>query len=78
MPTSVYSIVSATKFGILIPSVLLGKKRVLHLHGFTYYDIYQSGGIYRVLFDILASNSKLIVLCEAQKQKTKSRFLYTL
>lgn len=77
MPTQVYSIVSATKFGIvrdfliLLPSVVFGKKRILHLHGFTYYDIYQKSKLYRVLFDILASNSKLIVLCDAQKQKTK-------
>ena len=81
MPTGVYSIVSATNFGIvrdfliLIPSILLGKKRILHLHGFTYYDIYQSSGAYRVFFDILASNSKLIVLCETQKQKTKEIML---
>ena len=77
MPTNVYSIVSATKFGILrdflilIPSVVFGKRRVLHLHGFTHYDIYKSSKLYRVLFDILASNSKVIVLCEAQKEKTK-------
>ena len=77
MPTSVYSIVSATNFGIvrdfliLIPSVVLDKKRVLHLHGFTYYDIYQSSKLYRVLFNILALNSKIIVLCQVQKQKTK-------
>ena len=77
IPTGVYSIVSATNFGIardfliLVPSVLLGKKRVLHLHGFTYYDIYQKSKLYRVLFDILALNSKILVLCEAQKQKTK-------
>lgn len=77
-PTQVYSIVSASEFGlirdilILLPAIMIGKRRILHLHGFTYYDIYQSSGIYRVLFDILSSNSKLIVLCEAQKQKTKS------
>jgi|SaaInl8_200m_RNA_FD_contig_123_21031_length_18162_multi_8_in_1_out_2_6 glycosyltransferase involved in cell wall biosynthesis len=77
MPTQVYSIVSASMFGIvrdfliLIPSVVFSKKRILHLHGFTYYDIYQNSKLYRVLFDILVSNSKLIVLCEAQKEKTK-------
>jgi len=77
MPTQVYIIVSATNFGIvrdfliLIPSLLLGKKRVLHLHGFTYYDAYESSKLYKVIFDILALNSKIIVLCEAQKQKTK-------
>lgn len=47
-PQSVYSILSATKFGIirdfaiLIPSLLFKKRLVLHLHGFTYYKIYES------------------------------------
>lgn len=75
-PKSVYSILSATKFGIirdfaiLLPSLLLKKRLVLHLHGFTYYKIYQSSKLYKYLFDILSKNAVLIVLCEKQKSQT--------
>jgi glycosyltransferase involved in cell wall biosynthesis len=76
IPTQVYSIVSATKFGIirdfaiLIPSLLFKKRLVLHLHGFTYYKIYQHSKLYKFLFDVLSKNAVIIVLCENQKNQT--------
>jgi glycosyltransferase involved in cell wall biosynthesis len=75
-PKSVYSILSATKFGIirdfaiLIPSLLFKKRLVLHLHGFTYYKIYQHSKLYKFLFDVLSKNAIIIVLCENQKNQT--------
>ena len=75
-PKSVYSILSATKFGIIrdfaihIPAFLFKKRLVLHLHGFTYYKIYQNSKLYKLLFDILSKNAVMIVLCENQKNKT--------
>lgn len=75
-PKSVYSIVSATKYGIirdfaiLIPAFLAKKKLVLHLHGFTYYKIYQTSKLYKFIFDVLSKNAVIIVLCERQKSKT--------
>ena len=77
-PKSVYSILSATKFGIirdfaiLIPSWLLKKRLVLHLHGFTYYKIYQNSKLYKFIFDILSKNAVIIVLCENQKNQTST------
>jgi len=75
-PQSVYSIVSATQYGIVrdfminLPAILFRKKRVLHLHGFTYYKIYQKSKLYKCLFDVLSKNAVMIVLCESQKSKT--------
>ena len=75
-PQQVYSIVSATRFGIirdflmLAPAVLTGKKRILHLHGFTYYKIFSKSSLYRAFFKILAAKSTIIVLCNTQKKKT--------
>lgn len=75
-PTSVYTILSASNFGIVrdflvnLPSIILGKKIVYHLHGFTYYKIYKESRFYRVLFDFMNRNSSLIVLCEKQKNFT--------
>lgn len=75
-PKKVYIVVSATKYGIIrdfmisLPPVLFQKKRLLHLHGFTYYKIYQKSWFYRFLFNIISKNSQLIVLCEEQKKQT--------
>ena len=75
-PESVYSILSATKYGIirdiaiLLPVLLFKKRLVLHLHGFTYYKIYQNSKLYKFLFDLLSINATLIVLCDKQKNKT--------
>ena len=75
-PKKVYTILSATKFGIIrdfminLPSILFNKKLVLHLHGFTYYKIYRKSIIYRILFNIMSRNSEIIVLCEKQKAET--------
>lgn len=75
-PQSVYSIVSATKYGIirdfaiLIPTLLVKRKLVLHLHGFTYYKIYQNSKFYKFLFDVLSKNAVMIVLCKKQKDLT--------
>ena len=75
-PKSVYSIVSATKYGIirdfaiLIPALLFKKKIVLHLHGFTYYKIYQNSFLYKFFFDLLSKNAVIIVLCDNQKIQT--------
>lgn len=77
-PKSVYSILSATKFGIirdfaiLIPALLFKKRLVLHLHGYTYYKIYQNSKLYKILFDILTKHAVIIVLCENQKNQTLS------
>ena len=77
-PKSVYSIVSATKYGIirdfaiLIPALLLKKRLVLHLHGFTYYKIYQNSVSYKFFFNILSKNAVIIVLCNNQKGQTLS------
>lgn len=76
-PSQVYSVISASRFGIirdfliLFPSVMFRKKRILHLHGFTYFDIYGKNKLYMLLFDILRSNAKIIVLCKKQKEKLK-------
>lgn len=73
-PNTVYSVLSATNFGIvrdflnLLPVVVFGIKKTLHLHGFTYFDIYHKSKIYRTIFDILKKNSKFIVLCDKQKK----------
>lgn len=75
-PQTVYSILSATKFGIvrdlsiLIPAWVFKKRLILHLHGFTYYKIYQSSKLYKFLFDVLSKNAIVIVLCENQKNQT--------
>ena len=75
-PKSVYSIVSATKYGIirdfaiLIPALLFKKKIVLHLHGFTYYKIYQNSILYKFFFNLLSKNAVIIVLCDNQKGQT--------
>jgi len=75
-PDKVYSLLSASLFGIIrdfminMPAILLNKQLVLHLHGFTYYKIYQSSSIYKILFDIMSKDAQLIVLCEKQKVKT--------
>lgn len=75
-PNKVYSILSASKFGIVrdfminLPAILFGRQLVLHLHGFTYYKIYQRSRLYKILFDIMNKNSIIIVLCNKQKQKT--------
>lgn len=79
-PTQVYSVITATKFGImrdfllLLPSMILRKKRVLHMHGFTYFDIYQNSKLYKFFFEVLTRNSKLIVLCNKHKELTKVIF----
>lgn len=75
-PDKIYSILSASKFGIVrdfminLPAMLFGRQLVLHLHGFTYYKIYQRSRLYKILFDIMNKNSTIIVLCNKQKQKT--------
>lgn len=75
-PDKVYSLLSASKFGIIrdfminMPAILLNKELILHLHGFTYYQIYQLSKFYRVIFNILTKNATLIVLCEEQKMQT--------
>ena len=72
-PKCVYSIVSATKYGIirdfaiLIPTLLFKKRLILHLHGFTYYKIYQNSVLYKFFFDLLFKNAVIIVLCNDQK-----------
>ena len=76
-PIKVYSLLSASKFGIIrdfminLPAIVFNKELVLHLHGFTYYKIYQSSKLYKLLFDLISKNSKIIVLCEKQKNETK-------
>jgi len=75
-PKCVYSIVSATKYGIirdfaiLIPTLLFKKRLTLHLHGFTYYKIYQNSVLYKFFFDLLSKNAVIIVLCNIQKDQT--------
>jgi glycosyltransferase involved in cell wall biosynthesis len=75
-PKCVYSIVSATKYGIirdfaiLIPVLLFKKRLFLHLHGFTYYKIYQNSVLYKFFFDLLFKNAVIIVLCNDQKGQT--------
>jgi len=75
-PKCVYSAASATKYGIirdfaiLIPALLFKKKLVLHLHGFTYYKIYQNSILYKFFFDLLSKNAVIIVLCNIQKSQT--------
>ena len=75
-PDVVYSIASASLFGIvrdfmiILPAILFQKNLVLHLHGFTYYKIYESSKIYKSLFDIMSKNATLVVLCEKQKEIT--------
>jgi len=77
-PIRVYSLLSASKFGIIrdfminLPAILFRKELILHLHGFTYYKIYQTSKLYKVLFDLMTENSKIIVLCEKQKSETLS------
>lgn len=75
-PTSLYTILSASKFGIVrdflvnLPALVFGKQMVYHLHGFTYYKIYQESKVYKFLFKLMTKNSSLIVLCEKQKDIT--------
>lgn len=75
-PYVVYSLLSASLFGIVrdfminLPSIVLKKQLVLHLHGFTYYTIYKKSKIYKILFDMISKNAKLIVLCDKQKKIT--------
>lgn len=75
-PSTVYSIVSASLFGIIrdfminLPAILFKRKLVLHMHGFTYYKIYQESKVYKILFDIMSNNNILIVLCEKQNTVT--------
>ena len=75
-PIVAYSLLSASNFGIIrdfminLPFIVTNKKLVLHLHGFTYYKIYNISKLYKFLFDIMSKNAILIVLCEKQKYKT--------
>jgi len=75
-PDKVYSLLSASKFGIIrdfminLPAILFNKELILHLHGFTYYKIYESSRLYKLLFYLMSRNSKLIVLCQQQKSET--------
>jgi glycosyltransferase involved in cell wall biosynthesis len=75
-PTVVYSLLSASLFGIIrdfmitLPAIIFKKVLVIHLHGFTYYKIYRSNKLYKILFDIMTNNSKIIVLCEKQQKLT--------
>ena len=73
-PKIVYSTLSATKYGIardfliLLPSIVLREKKVLHLHGFTYFKIYNESKFYNWLLNIIKINSKFIVLGIAHKE----------
>lgn len=75
-PERVYTIASASLFGIVrdmlvnLPALMLNKHMILHLHGFTYYIVYQKSKIYKVLFDFFSKNATLVVLCEKQKEKS--------
>jgi glycosyltransferase involved in cell wall biosynthesis len=75
-PKSVYSVVSATKYGIirdfaiLAPALLFKKRLIFHLHGFTFYKIYQNSILYKYFFDLLSKNAVIIVLCNNQKNQT--------
>lgn len=76
-PNQVYSILSATKFGImrdfmiLLLPILCRKNKILHLHGFTYFDIYQKSSLYRFMFKLILKKSTFIVLCDFHKQVAK-------
>jgi len=76
-PSVVYLLLSGTKFGIIrdflmyLPVVLMRKKMISHLHGFTHYKTYKNSLLYRVFFNIMTQNSKFIVLCDRQKETTK-------
>jgi glycosyltransferase involved in cell wall biosynthesis len=67
-PKIVYSTLSATKYGIsrdflmLLPAIILKEKKVLHLHGFTYFKIYNESKFYRCLLNIIKINTEFIVL----------------
>lgn len=73
---SVYILVSGSKLGILrdflmyLPVVFKQKEFILHIHGFTHYKTYQNSLLYRLLFDIISNNAKLIVLCKKQQELT--------
>ena len=75
-PKRVYMILSATHFGIIrdtfivFPPLLLGRKLFVHLHGFTYYKLYNESRFYRFIFDTVTKNADLIVLCDEQKIET--------
>ncbi len=79
-PDKVYIVLSATKFGIirdfliLLPSIVFNKKRILHLHGFTYFDVYQNSLLYKFLFKIISYKSILIVLCNTHKNRAYQVF----
>lgn len=79
-PHQVYLPLSASRFGlfrdflILLPSLLSFKKVFLHLHGFTYFDIYKTSFLYRILFKLLSFKALFICLCDKQKERVKKEF----
>ncbi len=76
-PKQIYIPLSATKFGVirdflvLLPSIVLNKTRILHLHGFTYYKVYEKSKLFKVVFTLISKNSKIIVLCNKQERITQ-------
>lgn len=75
-PSAIYLLLSGTKFGIIrdflmyLPVIIARKKMICHLHGFTHYKTYKNSLLYRVFFNIMTQNSKLVVLCDRQKYAT--------
>lgn len=75
-PDKIYTPLSATFYGIFrdflmnIPAIIFRRKIILHLHGFTYYKMYQTSKAYKLLFTLISKNSELVVLCKEQKIKT--------
>lgn len=79
-PDQVYIPLSASRFGILrdlfilLPALVSFKKIFLHLHGFTYFDIYKNSSLYRIILKILCLDTIFISLCEKQKEKVEQEF----
>lgn len=71
----VYFSLSMTPLGILrdftlnFPSLLFNQKRIIHLHGFTFFQTYRSSYLFRFCFKHLTRNSQLIALCNTHKKE---------
>ncbi len=76
----IYFSLSMTNWGILrdiimvFPSIILLKKKFIHLHGSTMFHLYHRSDLFRFLFFLLKYQTRWIVLCDALKNKLIGQF----
>ena len=80
-PKKIYFSLSMSRIGIIrdfilvLPSIILMRKRIIHLHGTTIFSVYKNSLLFKMLFNILSFNSTLIALCYAQKERLQNEII---